>query len=260
MSALLLTTGGRRRFDLGRLNPDCSADYHGTDTAYRNARCRCPHALQAHRIYNKRFRLGTLEPVLLDATGTRRRIRGMWALGHPTTTIIAMSGGQLDRHQVIRSCQQERITPGKRALIVEAYRHLIVRPGSSERTRRRAQAAGYALPVQWGADIDDPNAVPDPIEPEPDISEVDEIEPEPDIGEIDEVAIELALTGRPVALTDQELIAAVHIGVARQLSTQRLATLLHVDFRLVRSVATGDIPPRLKSAARRRAAQLVDAP
>jgi hypothetical protein len=245
MNALaVVTTGGRRGVDLGRINPLCEATYHGTNTARTRGKCICPHAREAHRLYQKRMREGRLAPVLLDATGTRRRVQGMWALGHPSTTIIKASGGKLDRQQVVRFCQQKRITPGHRDLIAEAYRKLIVCPGTSVRTRDRALAAGYALPVQWGANIDDPAAVPDALEPEP------------DIGEVDEFAIGLALSGQPVPLTDQELIAAVRIGTARDLGPWTLAPLLGLDPRVVARLAAGDVPPRLASIARRRTAHL----
>jgi hypothetical protein len=244
VSRPVITTGGRRCVDLGRLDPNCGANYHGTNAARTKAGCTCPHAREAHRLYQKRMREGRLVPVLLDATGTRRRVQGMWALGHPSTTIIVEAGGGLDRQQVVRFCQQKRITPGHRALIVEAYRKLIVRPGTSWRTRDRALAAGYPLPVQWGANIDDPDATPEPIELEP------------DLGEVDESAIELALSGRPVALTDQELIAAVQMGTARGLGPWTLAQLLEVDPRVVRRLVQGDVPARLASIARRRAASI----
>jgi hypothetical protein len=244
MSALMVTTGGRRRVDLGRLDPACPASYHGTMSALKKGGCICPHAKEALRLYQKRMRNGLLAPVLLDATGTRRRVQGMWALGHSSTTIIAESGGKLDRQQVVRFCQQKHITPGHRDLIVCAYGKLIVRPGASWRTRERALAAGYPLPVQWGADIDDPDAVPEPLEPDP------------DGGVVDEDAIELALSGRLVPLNDQELIAAVQIGTAREVGPWTLAQLLGVDARVVRRLVAGDIPPRLSSIARHRSASL----
>ena len=242
MNAVLLNAGGRRGVDLGQLNPGCTAGYHGTPTAYTKAKCRCSHAREAYRIYKKRLREGRTEPVLLDASGTRRRVQAMWRLGHPSRVIAAESG--LNESQVRKFCRQPFITPGNRDLIVAAYRRLIVRPGSSAWTRNHAAAAGYPLPVQWGADIDDPNAVPDPIEPEP------------DTGEVDESAVELALSGHPVPLTDQELIAAVQVGTARGVGPWTLAQLLDLDARVVRRLLQGDVPPRLAAIARHRAAQL----
>lgn len=247
MSPLLLTTGGRRGVDLGRLDPACAAAYHGTPTAYTKAKCRCPHARESYRVYKKRLREGRAIPALLDSTGTRRRVQGLWRLGHASRVIAAESGGGLAEGQVRRFCRQPLITPGHRDLIAGAYRALMVRPGESRWTRNHAASAGYPLPVQWGADIDDPDAVPDPLELEP------------DVGEVDEAAIEIALSGRRVPLTDQELIAAVQMGTARGLGPWTLASLLGVDWRVVSRLAAGDVPPRLAAITRRRTAQLAGA-
>jgi hypothetical protein len=241
----VVTTGGRRNVDLGRLDPTCPAAYHGTEAAYHKAKCRCPHAREAHRLYLKRGKHGLLQPVLLDATGTRRRVQGMWALGHPTAAIIEECQGGFSRQQVVRFCQQERITPVSHGLIVGAYRTLITRTGRSQRTRDRARAAGYALPVQWGADIDDPAAVPEPLEPDLLGAEV-----------VDEGAVERALTGERMSLNDAELVAAVQAGAARGVPLSRLALLLGVNYVAVTTIAAGGLTPAMakRAAAARGAA------
>lgn len=235
------TTMARRCVDLGRLDPTCPAAYHGTYPAYVKGGCRCPHAREARRLYHKRMREGRNEPVLLDSTGDRRRVQGMWALGHTSATIAAESGG-LRVPQVIRTCHQPFVTPRQHELIVGAYQVLINRPGKSARLRNKARREGFPLPVQWGADIDDPNAVPEPIEPEP------------NLGFVDEDAVEMALAGRPVDLSDAELVAAIQGGIARGMSVQPLAAALRVDHRLVKAVAFDEVPPRFASAVRRRSA------
>lgn len=239
----ITTTAGRRCVDLGRLDPACTAARHGTASAYKVAKCRCPHAREANRLYAKRQREGRSVPVMVDACGTRRRIQGLWRLGHSSTTIAAECGERFDRRWIERLCRQGQVTPGTRDMIARAYRVLMNRTGRTAWTRHRARVAGYALPVQWGADIDDPNAVPEPLESEG-----------AGQGFVDEAAVELALTGAKVPLTDDELVAAVRMGAAREISYERLAALLRIDHRAVKTIAGGGTPPRLGALVRRRLA------
>lgn len=238
MNAPLVVTSGKRRVDLGRRDPACEARWHGTYTAYRKAGCRCPHAREAHRIYQKRSREGRNETVLIDATGTRRRVQAMWALGHSSQVIAEACNGRFDRRQVERFCRQEKVTPGHRDLIRAVYRELITWPGASERTRRRALASGYALPVQWGANIEDRCAEPDPIEPLP-----------VELNLIDEVSVELALAGHKVELTDAELVAVLQAGVARGEPLSRLSERLGVNYFGARKLLAGELTPRRKQQA-----------
>ena len=149
----------RRGACLGKRRPDCTADVHGTDSAYKKG-CRCPHARNAYRIYQKRLREGRNTPRLVDATGTHRRIRALWALGHNSATIGATIG--LSEHHVQRIVHaREFVTYATWHLIDRAYRELSMIPGTADRTRSRAQRAGYAPPLAWeGVDIDDPQAQP----------------------------------------------------------------------------------------------------
>lgn len=232
-----LTLGGRRCVDLGRLDPRCGARYHGTYIAYIRAGCRCPHAREAHRLYQKRSREGRNEPVMLDATGTRRRIQGMWALGHPSRVIAAECRDGFDPASIVRFCRLDKITPVSRDLVSGAYRTLITRPGASKRTRSRALASGFALPVQWGADIDEPGAVPEPLEP---------VASDGDL--IDEIAVERALAGERLELTDPELVAVLQAGVARGEPLSRLAEHLGLNYWGARKMLGGDTPRREKQA------------
>lgn len=233
-----VVTWGGRSVDLGKLDPDCAAVRHGTYSAYRKAGCRCPHAREAHRIYQKRSREGRNEPALADATGTRRRIQGLWTLGHPSWVIAEECGNQLDPRQVRRFCCQQLVTHRNRDLVAAAYRVLITRPGGSVRTRSRALSAGFPLPAQWGANIDDPDAEPDPLEPVP-----------VDLDFIDEVSVELALSGRRVELTDAELVAVIQAGVARGEPLSKLAERLGVNYFGARKMLGGEPTPRRKQQA-----------
>lgn len=149
----------RRGTCLGKRRPDCTATWHGTESAYKNG-CRCPHASEAYRIYQKRLREGRNTPRLVNATGTHRRIQALWALGHNSATIGAVIN--IGEHHVQRIVHyRDFVGYHTWHLIDRAYRELSMTPGTSGHTRNRARRAGYAPPLAWeGVDIDDPDAQP----------------------------------------------------------------------------------------------------
>ncbi|MFC3504834.1 hypothetical protein ACFOOK_28235 [Micromonospora krabiensis] len=178
----------RRGQCLGKRNPDCTANIHGTSSAYK-AGCRCPHARNANRIYEKRRREGRNTPRLIDATGTHRRIQALWALGHTSTTIGEAAG--LSEHHVQRIVYaREFVTYNTWQLIDGAFRTLSTVPGTSDRTRSRARKAGYAPPLAWD-DIDDPDEQP-------------KVDAEPTDDGYDETTVAQACEGR---LTYEQLAA-----------------------------------------------------
>lgn len=232
----VLVTGGVRFVNLGRLNPVCAASRHGTYLAYEKDGCRCPHAREAHRLYQKRSREGRLIRVAVDATGTRRRIQALWAIGHRSQEIAEVSGLATDR--VIRICRTETVMPATRDAIVVAYRRLSVEAGTSARTRARAAVAGYPTPVRWGADIDDPRAVPDP-----DVA----LLPESDC--VDMVAVERALQGSRMSLNQAEEVAALRLGVERGELLTVVSKRLGINYDGAKTLlAGGTTPGRAKRA------------
>jgi hypothetical protein len=234
----MTVTRGKRCVDLGRQDPACPARWHGTATAYRKAKCRCPHAREAHRLYGKRAREGRNETVLVDATGTRRRIQSLWALGHSSQVIAEACGERFDRRQIVRFCHQPTVMPVHRDLIAAVYRELMTRTGGAEHTRKRAASAGYPLPIQWGTDIDDPKAEAELLEPLP-----------VDLNLIDEESVERALAGHQVELTDAELVAVVQAGVARNIPLSRLADQLGINYFGARKMLGGQLTPRREQQA-----------
>lgn len=148
-----------RRPDLGRQNPACTARRHGDYAAYRNG-CRCPHAREDQRIYNKRLREGRSAPRYIPAVGTRRRLRALAVLGWRWQDIGDRLGVTWQAVQIIALERRNRVHVDTARKVAVLYRELAEREGPSAETRKRALMKGWASPMQWD-DIDDPAAVPD---------------------------------------------------------------------------------------------------
>lgn len=103
----------------------------------------------------------------VDATGSRRRVRALIAIGHPVKDITTASGiGHTAMSQVVED-GTPTVRASTAAAITRAYKSLVAVPGSSTRSRLRAARLGWDGPAAWGADIDDPAAQPEPDVPEP---------------------------------------------------------------------------------------------
>ncbi len=225
------TTAVRYGTDLGRQEPSCPARRHGTYSAYSDG-CRCPHAREAHRIYQKRHREGRAELRHVDGSGTRRRIQALWAIGHTSQTISAATGGTYSRQHIQLIPYRPMVSTSTRDAIAAAYRELVGVPGTSVKTRARAVAAGYPTPARWGDDIDDPAAVPEPD---------DALLPELDF--VDEVAVQRAIRGERLRLNDAERAAAVKAGLGRGLTLTATAELLGMSVASARSYADAGVSP-----------------
>jgi plasmid maintenance system antidote protein VapI len=175
----------------------------------------------------------------VPAVGAMRRVQALAALGWSCAAQGRASGIHPATVWDIAAGNRQRITEDTFDKVCALFERWSATPGASRTTVAAARRRGWLPPLAWG-DIDDPAEVPDLGESDADI--------------VDEVAVELALSGEMVPLTDAELVAAVHVGVARGVSRERLAELLHVDHRAVRAIAGGEVPPRLSSLVRRRLA------
>lgn len=102
------------------------------------------------------------DPFRVDATGSRRRVQALAALGW-TRDHIATAGG-LNEHG-IGDVMSGKVTVVYRTTargIRQAYDALSMRRGPSVRARNRAAAAGWPPPLAWDDEsIDDPTARPD---------------------------------------------------------------------------------------------------
>lgn len=167
--------------DRGRINPDCTATRHGTYSAYSNAGCRCPHAREDLRIYQKRLRYRVNRPKCVDSTGTRRRLQALSRLGWRWRDMGDRLGVSWQAVQNIALGRRELVHVDTVALVRALYRELCERPGPSRITARRAVAKGWHGPLAW-ADIDDPACQPDPAGPDAPV--------------VDEWAVTEAMAGR----------------------------------------------------------------
>ena len=139
----------------------CTKHEPGTPTCYDFDRCRCDACHRAKLRRRKGYEV--YGPGLVDATGTRRRIQAMVAIGW-TLSWLSQEAGHTDRwchdilagdHRILRSHADE-----VRAL----YGRLWDKPRTgpyATRAIRQAQRRGWPVPLAWDDDtIDDPTAKP----------------------------------------------------------------------------------------------------
>lgn len=216
----------------GRQDETCEAAWHGTQSAYRHG-CRCQHAREAHRLYQKRHREGRNVAVLIDPIGTRRRMQALAAIGWTFTQQVRQIGWSAAPGPLVWG--SSAITRGSADQIAELYERLKHTPGPSDLTRRRAATKGWPTPAEWdlGGDIDDVNADARPTES----------------STVDSVAIELALRGKRVQLTRMERHYAVHAGVAQGMTRQAIANALHMSNQQTRTLMDRPLPDGYELAA-----------
>jgi len=143
----------------------CPGTRHGTYVAHTKYGCRCPDAREDLRLYTKRRKQGRAPVRRIDATGTIRRVKALWTIGHNSDTIAAAitNHGQYLSADSIRNIARGRrwVTPATHAAIHYAYDALSMTRGTSLLTHLRATAAGYHPPLAWDDEtIDDPDAKP----------------------------------------------------------------------------------------------------
>ncbi|MFE0794699.1 hypothetical protein [Streptomyces mutabilis] len=100
----------------------------------------------------------------VDATGTRRRIQALRAIGYSAKAIAKAAGSAEARMQLISSGAQPTVRHWLAEKINTVFVELHDTPApascSATMTRNHAKAQGWAPPAAWD-DIDDPAAVPD---------------------------------------------------------------------------------------------------
>jgi hypothetical protein len=176
--------------------PHCPARFHDSVSATRKAGCVCPVARERRRVYFKRQQFGHLDPAYTDATGTRRRLQALIAIGWPIRE-LARQMGWTGNPGLLLYGERQQVHKHTAALVADVYDRLWDVPGPSVRSRRAAARAGYAPPLAWD-DIDDPAATPS-LDGGGDL--VDEV--------VDEVAVRRALDGdeaTAVRLTEAERV------------------------------------------------------
>lgn len=102
---------------------------------------------------------------LIDATGSRRRLQALAALGHNARTVATHMGRPQGSARTLishwRHPNRRRIDARTFYEIDVAYIQLRNTPGTDTVVRINALRAGYHLPAAWdGINIDDPDAEP----------------------------------------------------------------------------------------------------
>lgn len=98
----------------------------------------------------------------LDATGSRRRLQALLAIGYDNRTQAREAGYTENSVWRIQSGAQSIIEAAAARRIEEAFNRLQMTSGPSGRAVNRAKMLGYPPPLAWDEDdIDDPNAMPD---------------------------------------------------------------------------------------------------
>lgn len=96
---------------------------------------------------------------LIDSTGTKRRLRGLAALGWAFHMVAAEASVSVATVQ--QSNRRKRITAANARAIDEVYRKLCMTPGPSIQARRWARSQRWVPPMAWDdEDIDNPSAKP----------------------------------------------------------------------------------------------------
>lgn len=177
----------------------CPARSHGNLGAYTFYGCRCGDARAENTRHRRRQRAGELPPRYMDATGTRRRLRALVALGWGPGALAGPVGLHRNTLEHIAAGRWRQVAPATARVVAQVYERLSMAVGPQPYAARLARRRGWVPPLMWeGVDIDDPAVAP---EPEP--------EPLPPREDIDEVAVQRAVDGWPVSLNLAEQREAI---------------------------------------------------
>lgn len=200
--------------------PGCTARRHDTYSAYVAHGCRCPEAREQTRIRRKRYRERRQPPALVAATGTRRRLQALMAIGWPTAEICARLGwtGRRSRDMITQIMHRDRVHRRTRDAVAALYEQLSMTPGPSQCARSRAAVLGYLPPLAW----DDPDH--DPAPPVADTARTGR-------DEVDHAAVARILSGdRPAEPRPVDLLAAVAVLVDKGYAAGQIATTTRIDY------------------------------
>lgn len=171
----------------------------------------------------------------VSAFGVTRRVRALVALGWS----FAAQGRELGvPTQMVWEFAWEKqrfVTKHTRERVHSMFERLSATPGGSTRAVNDARRRGWLPPLAW--------------------DDLDAVGAEPQFGgadseSVDEVAVERALAGEPIALTDAELMVALQAGVARQVPLSRLADQFGLSWSNAQTLLEGRLPRRRALQAR----------
>lgn len=193
---------------------------HVQDGTQKCAPCRRAHADQ--RADYRRRRYLRHAPLSVDATGGRRRIQALAAIGWSLAEQSALMG--LERSAAHAITTRSWLWPGTAERIRALYDKLAMTPGPSVRARNEAARRGWFPPLAWDDDaIDDPAARPSAGT---NLRRVDG-------RAFDEVAVQRAMHGDAVHLRPVERVEATRRLTRLGYSATQIAERLHTTPRSV---------------------------
>ncbi len=134
------------------VSPHTPYDLHrGT---YKRLRTESARALLAVPLIPRGSHRGTA------STGTRRRVQALSWMGWPCSE-VARRAGTTQRSLATLILPHRRISHDLALRVHTVFGELCMRPGPSKVAAAKARSLGFAPPLAWGEDIDDPGAEPD---------------------------------------------------------------------------------------------------
>jgi hypothetical protein len=188
---------------------------HGTTRGHAQG-CRedcCREARNADEARRRKYRgvLGIERSI--DATGSRRRIQALMAIGHPSRDIAARCGWS-HGEAVLEVTRRQWVQRKTAATVARVYDEMCMTVGPSALTRRRALAKGWPPPLAWD-DIDH------------DAKPVGTVRHGAFKDSVDEAMIDRVLRGgeRPRKLTKAEAREVYRRALANGMTTYEIQTL-----------------------------------
>lgn len=174
------------------------------------------------------------DAALIDATGTRRRAQALAALGWSISEQARRIGRRVKDYSPMLA--RDRVSARLARLVCALYDDLSMTPApagySATRARRMAAQRGWLPPLAWeDSALDDPAAEPEQLEATA-----------PQSDAVDEVAVEKALAGARIDLTDAELEVALHAGTARGEALSALSARLGMNHVAAKRLLNGEQP------------------
>jgi hypothetical protein len=125
----------------------------------------------AYAILNIPIGPAPLEGREVDATGSMRRIQALVAIGWSLAQQAPRLGFYVTDLGLIANGRRQRVRATTAETIARGYRYWARVPGPGVRARNEAVRRGWAGPAAWDeTTIDDPTAVPDVEQPEPELT------------------------------------------------------------------------------------------
>lgn len=174
-------------------------------------------------------------PLLVDSTGTQRRLRALAAVGWRYADIADEVGASRTRIGHLAVGLFPTVHRDTAAAIADVYDRLSMTAGPSDRSRAVAAGRGWPPPLAWDDEtIDDPAARPDRGHRE--------------LAAFDEVAVARAMHGDRVHLRPIERAEAVRRLTDAGWSARAIAARLHTTPRSVQRHRTAQPDPARRTA------------